>query len=274
MVAGALCAHVFIRRLSELQELNVSDERALSDIINPGREVSKGQDIVAEGSAPTSVSIVVSGVASRYKVLSGGQRQILGFLLPGDMADDFGGGSNVFDHGVSASTPCMVEKIPRHEFQQVLDAHPNIARAVWQYSFAQGSLYRSWLVNTRRRSALERLAYLFCEQFVRLQAVELAEPRAPIPLHIVQSDLADATGMSVVHLNRTLQRLRSRKLIGRDRSKLEILDWEGLKELAEFDPTYLHAPRAKLPSRPAQRAGIERSNGRVDLDPRAARFPA
>jgi hypothetical protein len=152
--------------------------------------------------------------------------------------------------------------IPRHEFQQVLNAHPNIARAVWQYSLAQGSLYRSLLVNTRRRSAPERLAYLFCEQFVRLQAVGLAELRAPIPLHIVQSNLADATGMSVVHLNRTRQELRSRKLIGRDPGKLEILDWEGLKELAEFDPIYLHARRAQPPGRAAQTPRKERSDGR------------
>src|SRR3954468_946119 len=83
MVAGALCAHVFIRRLSELQELNVSDERALSDIIGPGREVSKGQDIVAEGSAPTSVSIVVSGVASRYKVVPGASGRFWDSCFPG-----------------------------------------------------------------------------------------------------------------------------------------------------------------------------------------------
>jgi CRP-like cAMP-binding protein len=88
--------------------LNATDERALLDIIVPGK-VSKGRDIVADGSAPTSVSIVVSGAVCRYKVLSGGLRQILGFLFSGDMVDDVGGGSNVLDQGVSASTPCMVD---------------------------------------------------------------------------------------------------------------------------------------------------------------------
>jgi CRP-like cAMP-binding protein len=259
----SVCAHVFIKRLSELRELSATDECALLNIIVPGRTFAKGLDIIADGSAPTSVSIVVSGAACRYKVLSGGQRQVLGFLFPGDMANDLGAGV-VLDHAISASTtPCVIEKIPGHEFQQVLNAHPNIARAVWQYSRSEGALYRSWLVNTRRRSAPERLAYLFCEQSVRLQAVGLAELRAPRLMHIVQSDLADATGMSVVHLNRTLQQLRSRELIGREPGKLEILDWDGLTELAEFDPTYLRSLRAKLPASPAQTPGKERSEGRV-----------
>jgi CRP-like cAMP-binding protein len=137
-------------------------------------------------------------------------------------------------------TPCVVEKIPRAALQRIVESFPDIARTVWQYCLVRGSLYRSWLMNMRRRSAAERLAHLFCEQFAQLQAVGLAEQGVPIPLHIVQSDLADATGMSI-HLNRTLQHLRSRSLIGRAHSKLEILDWEGLRDLAEFDPNYLQS---------------------------------
>jgi CRP-like cAMP-binding protein len=250
MKTGDFCDHVFIRRLSELHELSVTDQRAVLDIVGPPKKVAKGQDIVVDGSALTSVPIIVSGAACRYKVLSGGQRQILGFLLPGDMAEDFGGGSTVIDHGVSASTACVVENIPRNSFHQIVGTFPNVARAVWQYCLIQGSLYRSWLVNMRRRSAPERLAHLLCEQFVRLQAVGLAKHGEPIPLHIVQSDLADATGMSVIHLNRTLQHLRSRNLIGRNHGKLEILEWDRLKELAEFDPIYLQSRRPNQPSSP------------------------
>jgi hypothetical protein len=123
-----------------------------------------------------------------------------------------------------------------------VDSSPAVARAV-----VQGSLYRSWLLNMRRRSAPERLAHLFCEQFAGLRAIGLDQLGVPIPLHIVQSDLADATGTSVIHLNRTLQHLRNWNLIGRNHSALEILDWDGLKELAEFEPSYLHSRRAKQP---------------------------
>jgi CRP-like cAMP-binding protein len=261
MATRALCDHVFIRRLSELHELSVADARALVDALGAPRKLAKGQDIVVDGSTPTCVAIIVSGAACRYKILSGGQRQILGFLLPGDMGEGFGG-STPSDHGISASTACVVENIPREELQQILECYPNVARAVWEYCAAQGSLYRSWLVNMRRRSAPERLAYLLCEQFARLQAVGLAERGMPMPLHIVQSDLADATGMSVIHLNRTLQHLRSRDLIGGHPSKLEILDWDRLRELAEFDPIYLQSRRANRPLRSFQVRGSENPHRR------------
>jgi CRP-like cAMP-binding protein len=98
----SVCGHVFIKRLSELQELSATDECALLNVMVPGRTFAKGLDVIADGSAPTSVSIIVGGAACRYKVLSGGQRQVLGFVFPGDMANDLG--ADVLDHAISAST--------------------------------------------------------------------------------------------------------------------------------------------------------------------------
>jgi CRP-like cAMP-binding protein len=239
--------HLFIRRLTELYELSADDERALLHVLGAPTAIPKARDIIADGSAPRSVSIIVSGVACRYKVLSASQRQILGFLLPGDVADDFAGNSTSIDHGVSAATNCVVERISRTAFLKLMDEYRNLARALWRYHLVQASIYRSWLINMRRRSAPERVAHLFCEQFIRLQAVDLAEQGRPIPFHVVQADLADATGMSAIHVNRTLQYLRSRQLIGRSPLKFEILDWEGLKELADFDPNYLQFAREDRP---------------------------
>src|SRR5690348_2020874 len=101
--------HPLVRRLSKLHELSAMDERALLNKLGPPQKVRKGQDIVSDGSVPHSVSIVVSGVACRYKMLSDGQRQILGFLLPGDMADDWAGSSTPTDHNVGAATDCVIE---------------------------------------------------------------------------------------------------------------------------------------------------------------------
>jgi len=236
--------HPFIRRLSALHGLSVAEESAVLELLGPSHQVRRGEDIVADGSVSPSVCLVVDGAACRYKLLSSGQRQILGFVLPGDMADDFGTHAAVIDHGVSASTDCVVERVSRSALQRTMDLIPNLARAIWRYSIVQACVYRSWLAHTRRRSAAERLAHLFCEQFARLQAVGLAEEGRPLPLHLVQSDLADATGMSAIHVNRTLQHLRSRNLIGRNPNHLEILDWGGLRKLAEFDPGYLQLRHA------------------------------
>jgi CRP-like cAMP-binding protein len=236
--------HVFIKRLSDLHDLSAAEERALLEALGPASEVTKGQDIVAEGDSPPHISVVVTGAACRYKILAGGQRQILGFVLAGDLADEAAADAVVIDHGVSASTDCVIERLSRSAFQRAIDLFPNLAVAVRRYWLLQGSLYRSWLTHTRRRTAAERLAHLLCEQFARLQVVGLAEHGRPVPLHIVQSDLADASGMSTIHVNRTLQDLRRQKLVGRDPTNLEILDWERLQELAEFDPSYLHPYRS------------------------------
>jgi hypothetical protein len=120
---------------------------------------------------------------------------------------------------------------------------------------------RMWPSNMRRRRAEERLAHLLCEQFVRLECVGLAERGKPLGLPVTQADLADAAGMSAVHLNRTLQQLRNMNLVGRT-AALEIRDWQGLCEVADFDPAYLHldGPAAELKQQPPWR--IQRVTGR------------
>jgi CRP-like cAMP-binding protein len=243
-VAAAGGRDLFVSGLAKLHRLSALEERALAEVITPPEAVGKGTDIVSDGVLTSSVTVVLAGVACRYKVLSEGQRQILGFVLPGDLADLSGVVLGANSHGVSASTRCFISHIPRDALQRLMDAYPNFARAMWRHCLVQSSIYQSWLVNMRRRPAEERLAHLFCEQFLRLEAAGLAEPGQPVRLHIVQSDLADATGMSPVHLNRTLQYLRSRNLIGRNPAALEIIDWDGLKELAQFEASYLHLDKA------------------------------
>jgi CRP-like cAMP-binding protein len=232
--------HVLIRRLSSVWELNEDEQEALVDSLSVPKLVRRGQDVVSHGTPASSVSVILSGAACRYRMLGGGQRQIAAFLLPGDIVDLFSPVLDVADHGVSTLTDCEVSRIPRKSFETLMAAYPNLSCAIWRYCLSQCSVLQAWLSNMRRRSAAERLAHLFCEQFVRLESVGLAEPGKPVGLHIVQSDLADATGMSSVHVNRTLQQLRKRNLIGRNPSLMEILDWAGLQELADFDPAYLH----------------------------------
>jgi CRP-like cAMP-binding protein len=96
------------------------------------------------------------------------------------------------------------------------------------------------VVNNGRRSAPERIAHLLCEQFARLAAVGLAELGKPVLLRITQTDIADATGLSLVHVNKTLRNLKALGLLGKDPTKLDILNWEGLQKAAGFDSSYLH----------------------------------
>jgi CRP-like cAMP-binding protein len=231
---------VLLRRLESLRALGEKEERSLLAALSATRQIHRGEDIIPDGSPASSVNVILSGAACQYKVLAGGHRQILSFLLPGDIANVFASFGAVHEQGVGALTRCTVTRISRDAFYEQLSALPNVADAVWRYCMVQTATFQAWLTNMRRRSAVERMAHLFCEQFVRLQTVGLAEPGKPVALHIAQADFADATGMSSVHVNRTLQTLRNQGLIGRDPNTLAILDWDGLQQLADFDPAYLY----------------------------------
>jgi CRP-like cAMP-binding protein len=232
--------HVFVRRMSSLWLLTEQEEEALHQELRPPVLLRRGHEVVADGAKILSVRVLSTGVACRYRMLAGGRRQIFAFLLPGDIIDSFSHVCDIADHSVSALSDCEVASIQLHAFRALIDAHPNLFFAMWRYCLSESSILQIWLTNMRRRSAAERLGHLFCEQFFRLHCVGLAEHGQPVRFNIAQADLADAAAMSPVHVNRTLQQLRRRNLIGRNPALLEILDWEGLREVAGFDPGYLH----------------------------------
>jgi CRP-like cAMP-binding protein len=238
-----LQAELLARRLGSLWDLNDEEKHHLRGLAVAPELVCKGPDIVREGAAPTVVKVLLDGAACRYKILPDGQRQIIGFVHPGDLVNPFNPVDTVSDHAVGALTRCLVARVAHDVLRELMAAYPNIASALWCFCVAQSAAFQTWLANTRRRSACQRLAHLFCEQFVRLEAVGLAEHGRPVTPNIAQADLADAAAMSAVHVNRTLQLLRNQRLVGRDPNSLEILDWPGLQELAAFDPTYLHLRR-------------------------------
>jgi CRP-like cAMP-binding protein len=231
---------VAIRKLQSLWPLSAAEQGALLGIIGKPQEVAKGEDIVVDGARPSCSTVMLAGVAARCKMLPNGERQILAFQYPGDFTDIYSYVLRRVDHAVTALTACRVAHLPHQAIEKVTKEYPNLTFALWRDSMVDSSIFQMWLVNMGCRGALSRLAHLLCEQFLRLHAVGLAEYGQPVDLHLVQADLADATGLSLVHINRTLKELRSRGLLARHPGKLEILDWQGLAELAEFDPTYLH----------------------------------
>jgi CRP-like cAMP-binding protein len=123
-----------------------------------------------------------------------------------------------------------------HEFNA---RWPRLAGALWRDTLIDAAIFRQWMLGLGRKQALGRLAHLLCELFAKMKAVGLATNRS-VPMPITQEEFADALGLSGVHVNRSLQELRARELISLDRRTLTILDWDGVKGVAEFDPTYLH----------------------------------
>jgi CRP-like cAMP-binding protein len=229
-----------ILNLERYVRLSADDRRALDQLkAAPLCEAKARGDIVREGQDPTVVRLIVSGWACRYKDLPDGRRQIVGFFIPGDFCD-----LNVYiqqhmDHSIGAITPVKYLAIPPDLMEELTHARPRVAQALLWHHLVESSVQREWLLNIGQRSALERLAHLFVELFYRLRAVGLARDNT-IDFPLTQNDLAEATGVTSVHLNRTLQELRRQGLIELRAKRLKIFDLDELSRLSMFNANYLH----------------------------------
>jgi CRP-like cAMP-binding protein len=230
---------VLARKLEMFVELSDEEKRALHDATGAMRSFGSHEDLIREGDQSNGVPVVVSGFACRHKMLPDGRRQIIGYFLPGDMCD-----ARVFilkrmDHTISTLAPTTICLLPRDAVLDLTSRYPRITRAFWWNTLVEEAIVRQWLVNIGQRTALERLAHLFCEIYVRLQVVGLATP-AGCELPVTQSELADTVALSTVHVNRTLKELRRVGLVSMSSKSLIIHDLPGLRALAMFDPGYLH----------------------------------
>ena len=213
---------------------------AMIAAISHTRDVRRGDDIAGDGSEPKHSTVIVEGIACRYKQFDDGRRQILSFQYPGDITDLYSYVLKKLDHGVGALTDCRVSHIPHEIIQALCAKYPNLAYALWRDTLVDTSKLHASIASLGVRSSKERLAHFLAEQHARMAAVGLVELGKPANFGITQSDLADATGLSLVHVNKTLRKLKDEGLVNWSRSKLIILDWEALKRVAMFEPDYLH----------------------------------
>lgn len=228
-----------IRKLEGFASLSDADRAMLARISADTRRVGPGTDLVREGDPPAGVFLVMGGIAYRHKLRANGARQIMAYLVPGDLCDLDVALLSRMDHTITTFSACEVVRLAPETVADLLENHPQIARALRKAQLVDEATLREWLVNVGRRSAPERLAHLFCELLVRLQAVGLAEQDS-YRLPVTQLDLADTTGLTSVHVNRVLQDLRRNGLIELRKRRLWILDLPRLHALAEFRPDYLH----------------------------------
>jgi len=231
------------RRLEEFIPLSEADRAALAQLSRQStRTVEAKRDLIRQGEAPRSLFLILEGWACHYRQLDDGRRQIVDFAVPGDLCD-----LNLFildemDHSISAITRLKVAAIGGEVFRTLVTTHPNITTALWWQELVSKSIHREWIVNVGRRSAPERIAHLLCEMFLRLESVGLTDGFS-CDFPPTQGDLADATDLTSVHVNRSLQELRGRGLVELDRKRLTIPDLRALQELAGFNPDYLHYHR-------------------------------
>lgn len=229
--------YLLTRKFERFTRLSKDDCRALEAIIGAPVQFEAREDVVREGDYPDHVNLVVEGWLCRYKQLEDGRRQITALMLPGDMCDIFV--LDRMDHSIGTLTAAKVSAISRLQVEAIAADHPRLNRTLWWDMLLTAAIQREWTVNLGQRTAFERVGHLFCELFTRLKTVGLADGSS-FALPITQADLANALGLSVVHMNRTLQDLRRSGLIVLKGRVLTIPDVAALKTASMFDPNYLH----------------------------------
>lgn len=228
-----------VSQLDLIFELSKDDRTSIEALPVRTRTIGERRDIIREGATPTECCLVMEGMACRYKMLSNGRRQILSLHFPGDMPDLQSLHLSTMDHSVSTVTEAKLAFIPHEAVRKLIRTRPTVADALVRHLLVDAAIYREWIANVGRRTALERVAHLICECFSRMRALGLAkQPTFELPL--TQVEIGDATGLSNVHVNRTLKELRRQRLIESNGKLHAILDWEGLRDTAGFDPAYLH----------------------------------
>ena len=197
------------------------------------------QDIVRERDHPSQCFALLEGIAAVYKSTHSGGRQVMAYHVPGDVPDLQSLHLKVLDNSISTISPCRIGFIKHDAMRALFRAQPRLGDVFWRMTLIDAGRYREWMLNIGRRDAYARMAHLFCELITRLDAVGLA-PERTCPLPMTQPELADALGITPVHVNRTLRDLKAAELVSLRGRRLTVHDWDGLKAAAEFDPTYLH----------------------------------
>jgi CRP-like cAMP-binding protein len=203
------------------------------------RTIDKQEVIVREGDDVSHCWVVLSGYCVRFKYVGSGGRQIVSIHMKGDLVDLHNALLGVADHGVQTLTECKMAKLPIEAVQQLSDNDPAIKDALWFDTLVDASIHREWVANVGRRDAPTRIAHLLCEFALKLDAIGLDQLEYELPM--TQDQLADATGLTAVHVNRVLQALEADGLIERVTPKSVIIgDWQRLAAAGDFHSDYLH----------------------------------
>jgi CRP-like cAMP-binding protein len=228
-----------LQRWGRAVQLTNEDKQAILSLPSTRRVFERDTYLVREGETPTSCSLILRGYAFRQKLVSNGARQIISLHIPGEFVDLQNLMFEVADDSVQSLGRSEVAVIPKAALTELLSANANIRRAAWLDTLVDASVFREWVVNLGRRDARGRISHLLCELMARLKASGLMDsPVCDFPL--TQEQIADATGLTPVHTNRTLQTLRKDGLINLSSNRLTILDWKRLAEVGDFNDRYLH----------------------------------
>ena len=231
-------ANAFVDKLSAHATLSPEDIAVIEAECTNARDVPARHDLIREGDPSGPLFVILAGWACRYQMLPEGTRQITAFLMPGDCCDMHLSTSHVMDHSIATLTDARVASIPRKRFEHLIATRPALTQALWWAQLVDEGVLRAWIVSMGRRGSVERVAHLMCELYIRARSIGLTDgDRLELPL--TQLVLGDALGLTPVHGNRVLRRLRLQGIMELRAGTLVIHRVEKLAVVAGFDEQYL-----------------------------------
>jgi CRP-like cAMP-binding protein len=229
-----------VRKLEYWQTFSRDDREAILGLPHTVKRLEAHNYIVREFDRAEFSCVLLSGFAIRHKIVSGGQRQIVAIHMKGEMVDLQNSLLGKADHSVQMLTAGQVAMIPREAIERLAFERPAVGKAMWIDTLVDASIFREWIANVGRRDARTRVAHLLCELALRLKVAGLGE-QTNYEVPLTQEQLADATGMTSVHVNRTIKALERDGLIDRIYPRsITIGDWKKLADTGDFNSNYLH----------------------------------
>jgi CRP-like cAMP-binding protein len=229
-----------VGKLEYWRDFTAEDRAALLALPHAVKTLEQHHYIIREFDRVEFTCVLLSGFAVRHKIVAGGQRQIIAIHMKADVIDLQHSLLACADHSVQMLTAGKAAMIPRGEIERIAFERPNIGKAMWIDTLVDASVHREWIANVGRRDARTRVAHLLCEFALRLKVAHLGE-QTNYELPMTQDQLADATGMTAVHVNRTLKGLEADGLIERTSPRVIVIgDWRKLAETGDFNSGYLH----------------------------------
>ncbi|WP_114951483.1 Crp/Fnr family transcriptional regulator [Sphingosinicella terrae] len=231
-----------LMKLRARDEVTPEEEQAIRSIVRELRHVRADTRLIRAGEVLSESTMLLDGIACRYKDLRNGERQITELHVAGDFLDLHSFTLKRLDHDVLALTRCTIAVVAHDDLRRITDDHPHLTRLYWFGTNLDAAIHREWELSLGRRTAAARIAHLLCELYVRLGLVGLTDGFS-YRLGLTQTDLAECLGLTSVHVNRMLKELREGGLVAIRDGMVDIEDWEGLQKRAEFTPDYLYLER-------------------------------
>lgn len=232
-----LTAHV--KKLRQRIAISSEEERAVRGLMGDVRRIRADEVLIHAGEELDSSILLIEGWMARSKDLQNGDRQFTELHVAGDFVDMHGYTLKRLDHDIITLTECSIISVPHTQLKDLFERHPRLGRVYWFMTNVDAAIHRESALSLGQRSAISRMAHLFCELFVRMEMIgKTREGGYELPL--TQRELSEALGLTVVHANRTLQELRRRGLVDFENRQLIIRDRQGLEGIAEFDSAYLY----------------------------------